>query len=185
LNTVGNVERKWIEGIEKHELTLPGQCFVTSMCVSASEFKQEDYTICKRKISRSIVTGEGELPEEELEVRDPKSKGKGSKKSAKENQQSTTSKEGVSAKLRTASDIHNRLKHDSKYHIDEYVIGYEDRVAQRILEKPVTAWARDTTDREFIPEQRVKYFKWYPAKGEPELVWDRVTKLDKIFGSGR
>ncbi|KAJ4290837.1 hypothetical protein N0V90_010032 [Kalmusia sp. IMI 367209] len=77
-----------------------------------------------------------------------------------------------STKLRPASDILNR----------DYIVGYEDRflgAKETTLEK----WKTEQTDEEFIPQHRILYFK---KKGEDggELVWERATRIDKIFGSG-
>lgn len=34
-------------------------------------------------------------------------------------------------------------------------------------------WVSETSDEDFIPQHRIKYFKW-----------DREGRVDKIFGSG-
>lgn len=50
----------------------------------------------------------------------------------------------------------------------------------------VSAWkggVSDFTDEEWIPQHRIIYFK---KKGDEEgrRVWDRATRLDRLFGSG-
>lgn len=49
-----------------------------------------------------------------------------------------------------------------------------------------SAWkggVADVTDEEWIPQHRIMYFR---KKGdeEGEKVWDRATRLDRLFGSG-
>lgn len=89
-----------------------------------------------------------------------------------------------SSKLRPASDILHRLRWDPSLDPSEYIIGYEDRflgAKETNLEK----WKTEQTDEEFIPQHRILYFKkkgGYDGKGE--LVWERMTRMDRIFGSG-
>lgn len=50
----------------------------------------------------------------------------------------------------------------------------------------VSAWkggVADVTDEEWIPQHRIMYFR---KKGDEEgrRVWDRATRLDRLFGSG-
>lgn len=50
----------------------------------------------------------------------------------------------------------------------------------------VSAWkggVADFTDEEWIPQHRIMYFR---RKGEEagRRVWDRKTRLDRLFGSG-
>lgn len=52
-------------------------------------------------------------------------------------------------------------------------------------EKNLEKWKTEQTDEEFIPQHRILYFKkkgGYDGKGE--LVWERMTRMDRIFGSG-
>lgn len=46
---------------------------------------------------------------------------------------------------------------------------------------PVSTWVRETTDEDFIPQHRIKYFK---RNSDGEIVWDREGRIDKFFGSG-
>ena len=85
------------------------------------------------------------------------------------------------SRLRPALDVLNRLRFDSKYSVDDYVIGYEDRHTG-IMEMPVTSWkASDSTVEDFIPQSRIVYYK---RKSDGAEVWNRRTRLDVIFGSG-
>lgn len=88
-----------------------------------------------------------------------------------------------SSKLRPASDVLHRLHWDPNLDPANYIIGYEDRFlgAKEIgLEK----WKTEKTDEEFIPQHRILYFKKRTQDGNGEIVWERVTRIDKVFGSG-
>ena len=55
-----------------------------------------------------------------------------------------------------------------------------------MMELDVSAWkggVADFTDEEWIPQHRIMYFR---KKGDEEgrRVWDRATRLDRLFGSG-
>ena len=93
------------------------------------------------------------------------------------------------SKLRPASDVLHRLRWDPSLDPAEYIIGYEDRFlgAQEIsLEK----WKTEQTDEEFIPQHRILYFKKRGGggvtgeTGSAEIVWERATRIDRIFWSG-
>lgn len=50
----------------------------------------------------------------------------------------------------------------------------------------VSAWkggVADFTDEEWIPQHRIMYFR-KRGDGEGRRVWDRATRLDRLFGSG-
>ncbi len=89
--------------------------------------------------------------------------------------------------LRPAKDILSRIRHDPDLGGEsQYVVGYLDRHEKDPLEVDVTEWkggVGDVTDEEFIPQHRILYFR---KKGDAEgrKVWERVTRLDRIFGSG-
>lgn len=89
-----------------------------------------------------------------------------------------------STKLRPASDVLNRLRWDPSLDPGEYIIGYEDRflgAKETSLEK----WKTEQTDEEFIPQHRILYFKRRGGDdGSGEVVWERATRIDKVFGSG-
>lgn len=76
-------------------------------------------------------------------------------------------------KLRPPKDVLNRLRYDSGYQLDEYVVGYIDRQAG-ILEKPVEKW------EEYDEQDLIAYFKHVP---EDLIVWDRARKVDWVFNA--
>ncbi|RDA89450.1 hypothetical protein CP532_6216 [Ophiocordyceps camponoti-leonardi (nom. inval.)] len=84
-------------------------------------------------------------------------------------------------RFRPAPDVLNRLKWDPSLNgADHYLVGYEDRFAG-VLEKSLEAWTGELTHDDFIPQHRILYFR---RKGDGEIVWDRRSRLDLIFGSG-
>ncbi|KAF3033826.1 hypothetical protein E8E12_004535 [Didymella heteroderae] len=89
-------------------------------------------------------------------------------------------------KLRPATDVLSRLRWDPNLDPADYIIGYEDRflgAKETSLEK----WKTEQTDEEFIPQHRILYFRKKfndDGDGKGEVVWQRATRIDKIFGSG-
>ena len=88
--------------------------------------------------------------------------------------------------LRPAKDILSRIRHDPSLNESDFIVGYIDRHAPEMMEMDVSAWKGgvvDFTDEEWIPQHRIMYFR---KKGDEEgrRVWDRVTRLDRLFGSG-
>ena len=87
--------------------------------------------------------------------------------------------------FRPAKDILSRIRHDPSLNEAEYVIGYHDRHSPEVLEMDVSVWkgGGDVTDEEWIPQHRIRYFR---RKGDEEgrKLWDRVSRLDRVFGSG-
>jgi uncharacterized protein (UPF0248 family) len=75
------------------------------------------------------------------------------------------------SKLRPPRDVLSRLKHDARYRVEEYVVGYMDRKAG-MLEKSVADW------QEYQEQELIAYFKHVPAN---EIVWDRASKVDLVF----
>jgi uncharacterized protein (UPF0248 family) len=67
------------------------------------------------------------------------------------------------------------LQWDESFNKADFVVGYEDRFLG-IMEVPVERFERDVTSESFVPFHRVQYFK-----NKDEIVWDRRTKIDKIF----
>jgi len=72
------------------------------------------------------------------------------------------------------------MRWDSGLDMENFTIGYLERFAG-IKEMPMSEWIRETSDEDFIPQHRIKYFK---RSSDGEVVWDREGRLDKIFGSG-
>ncbi|CAN9079361.1 unnamed protein product [Alternaria alternata] len=95
-----------------------------------------------------------------------------------------TSKPLSSTKLRPASDVLNRLRWDPSLDPSDYIIGYEDRFLGA-KETGLEKWKTEQTDEEFIPQHRILYFKRKGGEdGRGDIVWERATRIDKIFGSG-
>ncbi|KAH7095320.1 hypothetical protein FB567DRAFT_26608 [Paraphoma chrysanthemicola] len=89
-----------------------------------------------------------------------------------------------SVKLRPASDVLNRLRWDPSLDPADYIIGYEDRFLGA-KETSLERWKTEQTDEEFIPQHRVLYFKRRGGDdGKGEIVWERATRIDRVFGSG-
>ena len=85
--------------------------------------------------------------------------------------------------LRPAKDVLSRIRHDPALQEADYIVGYHDRHAD-VMEMSVSDWkgGGDVTDEEWIPQHRILYFR---QKSDPERkVWDRATRLDRLFGSG-
>lgn len=95
----------------------------------------------------------------------------------------STSKPVSASKLRPASDVLNRLRWDPSLDPAEYIIGYEDRFLGA-KEMSLERWKTEQTDEEFIPQHRILYFKKKGGDTAGEIVWERVSRVDKIFGSG-
>jgi poly(A) polymerase Pap1/uncharacterized protein (UPF0248 family)/endonuclease/exonuclease/phosphatase family metal-dependent hydrolase len=87
-----------------------------------------------------------------------------------------------SSKLRPASDLLNRLRWDPSLDPSEYIVGYEDRFLGA-KETGLERWKTEQTDDEFIPQHRILYFK-KKGEGGGKIVWERATRIDRIFGSG-
>ena len=108
-----------------------------------------------------------------------RSKAKKARKAAHHNLNSKPS-------LRPAKDILSRIRHDPALNESDFIVGYIDRHAPEMMEMDVSAWkggVSDVTDEEWIPQHRIMYFR---KKGDEEgrRVWDRATRLDRLFGSG-
>ena len=85
-----------------------------------------------------------------------------------------------SAPLRPAMDVLNRLRYDPQYNKSDYNIGYQDRFTNRVKEIPLANWKTDVTEKEFIPQHRIVYYK----NRDGLTIWDREHRLDLVFGSG-
>jgi uncharacterized protein (UPF0248 family) len=72
------------------------------------------------------------------------------------------------------------MRWDPGLDMEDFIIGYLERF-EGIKEMPMPKWVRETSDEDFIPQHRIKYFK---RSSDGEVVWDREDRLDKIFGSG-
>jgi hypothetical protein len=85
---------------------------------------------------------------------------------------SLNSNTSSSGKLRPGREVLNRMKFDSKYNTEDYVVGYIDRKAG-ILEKSVDEWGH------LGQEELMAYIKNVKAD---EIVWDKARKIDLVFG---
>jgi len=79
--------------------------------------------------------------------------------------------------FRTSEEVYNRIKWDNDYNKLEFRIGYEDRF-DGLQEVEFNVWEiKDVSSENFIPWHRVQYFKQ-----QEDIVWDRRTRKDYIFG---
>jgi hypothetical protein len=46
---------------------------------------------------------------------------------------------------------------------------------------PFDLWLRESTEEDFVPQHRIKYFKRTQSE---EIVWSRDGRIDRIFRSG-
>ena len=86
-------------------------------------------------------------------------------------------------KMRTVMDVVHRIQWDEDLNPEEFVVGFLDRFDGLVEEDfKYFDWSDVTTVDDWesfcIPKHRVYYFK---CKGE--VVWDRRTRLDRIFES--
>ncbi|KAJ8600946.1 hypothetical protein CTAYLR_005082 [Chrysophaeum taylorii] len=86
--------------------------------------------------------------------------------------------------MRVALDVINRFLWDPEVEAGRCVVGYRDRILNTIVEKPLSAfssWGRieqAAMDALAVPQHRIVYFKFDDA-----VVWDKRTRLDRVFGS--
>ena len=88
-------------------------------------------------------------------------------------------------KLRTASDIISRLRWDASQGLDPstILIGYMDRI-EGPMEKLVKDFISASTGGD-IPEHRILYFRRSNGQQSRHVLWDRVGRVDRVFGSGQ
>lgn len=95
--------------------------------------------------STNVMSDEGLPAEEDWSEFKPISASKRKKAAAKSKVTSYVPAE----KLRTSSDVYNRLMWDPNVSKEEYVIGYEDRFLG-IKEGPLASWKREVEDESFV-----------------------------------
>lgn len=78
------------------------------------------------------------------------------------------------APLRTSKDIYDRLKWDNAIPAESVWIGYEDRMAGM----------REIPFADFRPGGRIPWARLQYFRLEDQRIWDRQTRLDRVFGSG-
>jgi uncharacterized protein (UPF0248 family) len=189
LSTAVDVAERWKLRIQEDDLTVGGQCFIDVIISQGkSDIDKQDLKPCTRTWPRSIVKAEERskgTQTQKLSKREKREMIKGQKDN--ETREISVEVSKTARKLRPASDVLNRLRHSGDYDIDEFVVGYKDRHSSMPMEKPAVQWAKDITDEEFIPEHRIEYFKRYCPGGKEEVLWEKCSRLDKIFqnsGSG-
>lgn len=97
----------------------------------------------------------------------------------KPNVPTSTKPEGM-GKFRPAADVLSRLRWDRALDAADFIVGFEDRFAGA-QEKALALWKTEQTDEEFIPQHRILYFK---RRSDGRVVWERKTRIDRVFGSG-
>ncbi len=179
-----DILNRWKIRVEKDKYCVQGECFVHIEGKQASDFNTI-FKVCRRRWPRKPFPDPSEknsaiLPAD-VETSLPIRIKKVHKDGRKNTDVPAPPPVQPSTKLRQASEVLSRLKHDPSFDIDEYVVGYEDRHTPQPQEKPAESWQRDTTHEEFIPEHRIMYFKRIRKGTADEIVWDRRDKTDLIF----
>ena len=88
-----------------------------------------------------------------------------------------------SKRMRTSRDVIDRFFHDATFDTEQVSVGYLDRCAGGLVERPLSAFFHGDIssvgpDVLAIPQHRIHYFAY-----EGERVWDKTSGLDRIFGS--
>lgn len=85
--------------------------------------------------------------------------------------------------LLTKRDVLDRLRWDPSFDASEYVVGFLDRFGGN-LEIRVSEWLNESTEEDWIPQHRIRYFKRTKQGTDDEVVWHRLHRIDKVFGTG-
>ncbi|XP_028411324.1 uncharacterized protein LOC114533898 [Dendronephthya gigantea] len=93
-----------------------------------------------------------------------------------------TEKPGKKPRMKTATDVINRIQWDEKLNPEHFTVGYLDRFLG-IIENEFNSFDwEDVTSLDptvlAIPRHRIQYFKYMD-----EIVWDKNERLDCVFGS--
>ena len=80
-------------------------------------------------------------------------------------------------KLRTSEDVLHRLQWDASYDLAAVRLGYDDRIVGP-MEMPAAKF-RPVSEGGDLPYHRISYFRT-----ADRLLWDRLARLDRVFGSG-
>ena len=89
---------------------------------------------------------------------------------------------GKKAPLRQAADVISRILWDPDLQTEEFTIGYLDRFTG-IIEKPFSAFSWEDLSTVghnvlAVPKHRIQYFKY-----KDQIIWDKRSQLDNVFGS--
>eukprot|EP00795_Rhopilema_esculentum_P009581 gene9581-17337_t len=106
-------------------------------------------------------------------------------RSSIDNKVTEETKDHVSEKkiaMKTAVDVISRILWDEELPTELFTVGYLDRFLG-IIEKPFSSFSwEDIASVDYsvlaIPKHRIQYFKYRDV-----IVWDKRTRLDKVFGS--
>merc|ERR1711915_92325 len=104
------------------------------------------------------------------------------KKIKKKKKENMEEKDKKKKRMKTAEDVIKRLQWDPMLPKEYFIIGYLDRFLGVIEENFTTfCWedlASVDNDVLAIPQHRIQYFKY-----KTEKVWDKMDRLDIVFGS--
>jgi hypothetical protein len=139
LPATASVAQRWTVQVEGDNETTKDDCSIRTECMLARQFEDMKLRPCTRQWPRPVVAVDSEKiirgkhdhwPADSIE----KSK-KGSKLQKREemNEMEFSSQESH-RKLRPASDVLKRLKHDRSLNIDEFKVGYVDRHTDKVLD---------------------------------------------------
>lgn len=115
----------------------------------------------------------------------PQKKGKDTHSKKKKTKKNKTKEEVIKGKkppMKTAIDVVKRILWDPELQQDRFLVGYLDRL-EGLKEKYFTAFSwEDIASVDYtvlaIPKHRIQYFKY-----KEEIVWDKRSRLDNVFGS--
>jgi len=170
------VER-WKSQVDSDSVTVASQCFINIIYPTSSNI--EALIPWTRVFPRPVISVDKNVRNKDVYslAATPKWSKSPKKNDLQQNQHSSPGQ-----KLRPALDVLKRLRYDQSLNMDEFKVGYEDRHNVKIMEKPAADWQMDISHEEFIPQHRIVYFKRYPtSNGLPEILWEKASKMDKIF----
>lgn len=77
----------------------------------------------------------------------------------------------------------DRLRWDPNHDASEYLVGYLDRFGGH-KEIRLSQWLNESTEEDWIPQHRIRYFKRVSSGSGEEVMWHRTQRIDRIFGTG-
>lgn len=159
-----------------------GSCWLSASVVKAADVSQSiiDHNDFEGAYGESDdEDSEEEEEDDDMEDDDDDDDFSGSRKGQRSPPRRVPKPEGM-GKFRSAADVMNRIRWDMSIDESDYIIGFLDRFLGA-QEKSLGLWKTEQTDEEFIPQHRILYFK---QKSTGEIMWERRTLIDRIFGSG-